>query len=148
MSVDPDTASFTDTNILVYALAEDDPVRSPIAQQLLRALMGNNTLRTSTQVLQELYSTLTRKVTKKLTSEQAIRYLDRIATFPVSTTDYSAIRDAAQLSEAHTLSFWDALIIIAAARARASRLYTEDLQHGRTILGIEIVNPFLEARPL
>jgi len=38
------------------------------------------------------------------------------------------------------------LILVAAARSRAARLYTEDLQHGRVVLGVEIVNPCREAR--
>jgi hypothetical protein len=42
-------------------MAGDDPKRSPVAQDLLRSLMRNRSLRTSTQVLQELYVTLTRK---------------------------------------------------------------------------------------
>jgi predicted nucleic acid-binding protein len=53
---------FVDTNILVYALAADDPKRSAVAQDLVRRLMLHQTLHTSTQVLQELYVTLTRKV--------------------------------------------------------------------------------------
>ena len=36
--------------------------------------------------------------------------------------------------------------LMAAARSGATRLYTEDLQHGRTVLGVEIVNPFRRAR--
>jgi predicted nucleic acid-binding protein len=35
-------------------------------------------LRTSTQVLQELFVTLTRKIRTRLTAEQALRYLDQI----------------------------------------------------------------------
>ncbi|HYK63242.1 MAG TPA: hypothetical protein VEV85_27645 [Bryobacteraceae bacterium] len=64
------------------------------------------------------------------------------------SVDYTAIREAIDLSDKHSFSFWDALIIAAAARSRAVRLYTEDLQHGRVVLGVEIVNPFREARPM
>jgi predicted nucleic acid-binding protein len=39
-------------------------------------------------------------------------------------------------------SFWDALILVCAARSGATRLYTEDLNHGQTVLGVQIVNPF------
>jgi predicted nucleic acid-binding protein len=40
------------------------------------------------------------------------------------------------------LSFWDALVVVAAARSGAKRLYTEDLQNGQMLLGVEVVNPF------
>ena len=142
MSDDGPEACFVDTNVLVYAVADDDPRRSATAQSLIRSLRSAGSLRTSTQVLQELYVTLTRKVQRRLTSEQALEYLDEIAVSPVTGIDYELVRTAAMLSSAHTLSLWDSLMVVAAARSGAKRLYTEDLQHGRKILGLEIVNPF------
>jgi predicted nucleic acid-binding protein len=49
---------------------------------------------------------------------------------------------ASRLEERHRLSFWDALIVEAALRSGALRLVTEDLQTGRRIGGMTIVNPF------
>jgi predicted nucleic acid-binding protein len=137
--------SFVDTNVLVYAVADDDPVRQLAAQTLVDTLAAAQALHTSTQVLQELYVVLTRRVRRKFTSAEAIDYLDRIARAPVTTTDYGLVRQAAELSNRDAFSFWDALILVAAARSGATRLYTEDLQHGRTVLGVEIVNPFRRA---
>jgi predicted nucleic acid-binding protein len=134
--------AFVDTNVLVYALAADDPKRSPIAQELIRSLMLHQAMHTSTQVLQELYVTLTRKVRQPVTSDQALRYLERIATWPVTVLDYEAIRSAIRVSVANQISFWDALIVTAASLSGAKRLYTEDLQAGQVLLGVEIVNPF------
>ena len=48
------------------------------------------------------------------------------------------------LARDHGLSFYDALIVAAAIEAGCDTLYSEDLQHGRTIGGLAIVNPFLE----
>jgi predicted nucleic acid-binding protein len=42
-------------------------------------------------------------------------------------------------------SFWDALIIHAARLAGAAVLYSEDLQHGSSLAGVPVVNPFLKA---
>jgi predicted nucleic acid-binding protein len=145
MSADPPPLSFVDTNIFVYAFANDDIVRAPIAQDLLDQLMAEQALATSTQVLQELFVTLTRKGDRRLRAEEVLRALDRIAKFPVFTTGYAAIRQAAELSGRDAFSFRDALVLVAAARSGATRLYTEDLQHGRTVLGVEIVNPFRRA---
>lgn len=134
--------AFTDTNILVYALAADDPLRFHAAQALLRRLMDSNALRTSTQVLQELFVTLTRKARRPVTAEAALRYMDELAAWPVAVTEYDDIRKAASLAQSAKLSFWDALIVTAAAKCGAKVLYTEDLQNGQTIAGVKIVNPF------
>jgi len=142
MSAEALPAAFVDTNVFVYALAADDERRSPVAQKLVRELMVAQALRTSTQVLQELFVTLTGKIRTRLTAEQALRYLDQIAVYPVVVTDYGAVRDAIELSAGASLSFWDALVVVAAARAGARLLYTEDLQDGQSILGVEVVNPF------
>jgi predicted nucleic acid-binding protein len=142
MSADALPASFVDTNVLVYALAADDAKRCPVAQALLRNLMAAQVLHTSTQILQELFVTLTSKVRTPMKPEQALRYLDHIAAWPVAVLDYEAVRAAAQLSSGKSLSFWDALVIVAAARSGSKRLYSEDLQDGQTILGVEVVNPF------
>jgi len=135
--------SFVDTNVFVYAATDDEPQRQAIARDLLGQLTESEVLQTSTQVLQELYVVLTRKVQRKFTPREALAYLDRIARSPVTGIDYGVVREAAELSSRHTLSMWDALVIVAAARSGAERLYSEDLQHGRKILGVEILNPFL-----
>jgi len=141
-------ASFVDTNVLVYALAADDPGRSPIAQDLLRRLMLNRSLHTSTQVLQELYVTLTRKGKSPMPPESALGYIDQLAAWPVAVTDFKSVRRAIELSIGSMLSFWDALIVVAAERSGARILYSEDLQAGQELLGVRIVNPFtLAAMP-
>ncbi|HEY7333412.1 MAG TPA: PIN domain-containing protein [Bryobacteraceae bacterium] len=146
MSVEYVPLSFVDTSILVYGFAADDPARSPIAQALVDELMSARAFLTSTQVLQEFYVTMTGKIRRRVTSAEALRHLEQLAQFPVFTNDYNNIREAIEISADHKFSFWDALIVVSAARSHAARLYTEDLQHGRVILGVEIVNPFREKR--
>jgi predicted nucleic acid-binding protein len=75
--------------------------------------------------------------------EEGINCLETLSEWPVLTIDYNAIQDAAGLTRDAVLSFWDALIIVAAARSGAVTLYTEDLNHGQEILGVRITNPFL-----
>ena len=142
MSAEPVPPTFVDTNVLVYALAADDARRSSIAQRELRALMAEQALRTSLQVLEELYVTLTRKVKPPLSPQQALRYMDQVAAWPVFAPDYGAVRAAVEVAEAQGFSFWDSLIVVCAARSGASRLFTEDLQDGRVVMGVEVVNPF------
>lgn len=139
--------SFIDSNIVVYALAQDDAVKAPIARTLLDGLATAGSVRLSTQVLQESYVNLTRKGKRVLSPSAALAALDLWAEFPIVQIDYTLIRAAANFSASQYVSFGDALILVAAARAGAKRLYTEDLQHGRVWDGVEVVNPFLAAKP-
>jgi len=45
-------------------------------------------------------------------------------------------------SRKHRLSFWDALIVRAAAQAGCELLLSEDLNDGQMIEGVRIENPF------
>lgn len=138
---DPASPCFVDTNVLVYAATLDDTRTLP-AQELVTNLVDLKALRTSTQVLQELYVVSTRKIPRPLSPDQALAYIDHLATCPVVINDLPILHSAARLSSRDHISFWDALLIASAVKARCTRLYTEDLQHGHTILGVKIVNPF------
>ena len=135
-------AAFVDTNIFVYAFDRSHPEKRKIAGALIERLAETRSLCTSTQVLQEFYNVITRKIQIPLRPQKAILLIDILASWPVFLIDVPAIRQAALLCQKVSVSFWDALIIVAAFRCGASRLYTEDLKHGETYLGLEIVNPF------
>lgn len=140
-------AAFVDTNVLVYALEINHSPKKQIAQRLINDLMERDEFRISTQVLLELFVTLTRKVSQPCSTAEALTVLDDFTAWPLMTVDYAAIRAAVELAERARLSFWDALVIVAAQRSSATVLYTEDLNHGQTILGISITNPFISLRP-
>lgn len=133
---------FIDTNVIVYAVEKSESPKKRIAQRLLGELMDEDRLRVSTQVLQELFVTMTRKATVRCTVEEALTILEDLTAWPLTVVDYAAIRAAAGLTGQADLLFWDALVVVAAARSGASVLYTEDLNDGQEILGVRITNPF------
>jgi predicted nucleic acid-binding protein len=51
------------------------------------------------------------------------------------------VLDASSLEERHTLSFCDALIVVAARRTGASVLLSEDLHTGRDFGALVVSNP-------
>ena len=134
--------AFVDTNVLVYAFEKSSSPKKRVAQRLLNELMEEDRLRVSTQVLQELFVTLTRKVSQPCSNDEALAVLEDLTAWPLMTIDYAAIRAAVRLASQATLSFWDALVVVAAARTGAAVLYTEDLNHGQEILGVRVGNPF------
>ena len=135
--------AFVDTNVLVYAFDRSDSLKKSAAERLLRELMDSDRLRLSTQVLQELFVTLTRKVQRRCSNEEARAVLEDLAAWPLVTIDYAAICAAIGLSGQSEISFWDSLVVVAAARSGAAVLYTEDLKDGQEILGVRVRNPFV-----
>lgn len=133
---------FVDTNVLVYAFDKSVSSKKQIAARLLNELVEEDRVRVSTQVLQELFVTLTRKVRQPCSSAEALAVLEHLTAWPLMVVDYMAIRAAAALAHEAKLSFWDALIVVGAAKSGAAVLYTEDLNDGQEILGIRITNPF------
>jgi predicted nucleic acid-binding protein len=47
-----------------------------------------------------------------------------------------------KIRKSHGFSFWDSAIVAAAKSVGCDRVYTEDLTHGQTVVGVKIVNPF------
>ncbi len=134
--------SFVDTNVLVYAFQKSPSAKQQVARRLLAELMEEGRLRVSTQVLQELFVTLTLKEALRCSNEEALAVLEELTEWPLLLVDYSVIRAGAELAGQVKISFWDALIVVAAARSGAAVLYTEDLNDGQEILGVRIRNPF------
>ncbi len=134
--------TFVDTNVLVYAHDRSERRRQPIAATLLEELWEGRTGRLSTQVLQECYSVVTRKLDPPMARAEARELVSIYAAWPLVQVDPALILLASRLEEDHQLSFWDALIVEAAIRSGATLLVTEDLQDGQTVGGVRIENPF------
>jgi predicted nucleic acid-binding protein len=134
--------TFIDTNVLVYAYDADAGDKHSKAQALVRDCWESETGAISTQVLQEFYVTVTRKLPKTITKQDARVVMQTYEAWPVYCPSTADIIAASELEQQHSLSFWDALIIIAAQKSGASTLISEDLQDGRQIGSLTIVNPF------
>jgi predicted nucleic acid-binding protein len=134
--------TFFDTNVFVYLFDVDSPGKRQKAHDLVRGHAASGDLLLSTQVLQEFYVTVTRKLAKPLTEDAALDTLRQLAAFPVVQVDSRLVLEAARRSQGLKLSFWDTLIIQAAVEGGASGLLSEDLQHGRRVDGVTIENPF------
>jgi predicted nucleic acid-binding protein len=133
---------FVDTNILVYAYDAHAGQKRRDARAHLRHLWETETGSLSTQVLQEFYVTVTRKLTAPLSTRTAREIIATYRTWPVHRPDVDDLLAASELQERDRLSFWDAVVVVSAQRSGASRLLTEDLQAGRRFEELLVVNPF------
>jgi predicted nucleic acid-binding protein len=132
--------SFLDSNILLYTDDARAPEKQAAALDLVERCRFERRGVISTQVLQEYFVTATKKL--KVPAEIAKRKTELFGRFELVQVGLGDVLAAIDLHRAHQLSFWDALIVRAAIRAGCTVLFSEDLQTGRKIEGLEIVNPF------
>lgn len=134
--------SFVDTNIMVYAHDLDAGEKHEIAKRTLITLWESGTGVISTQVLQEFYVTLTRKVPNPLKKSLVRSIIKNYLVWEVVVNNGETILQAIEIEENYNISFWDAMIVSAAYSKNAAFIITEDLNDGQQIEGIIIVNPF------
>ena len=128
---------FLDTNVLIYALAENDP-RNARAEELLAA--GGII---SVQVLNEFTSVARKKLSMSWEEiREAIEAFLVLCSEPLPIT-METHEAAREIAEMHSYGIYDGLVLAAALDAGCSILYSEDLQDGQRVGGqLTIRNPF------
>ncbi len=133
--------TFVDTNVLVYAVDDSEPEKREIARRSLGSSRYGQVV-LSTQVLGEFYVTVTRKLAAPLADTKAFEALDWLGLLPVVSIDTTLVTSAVHVSRSAQLSYWDGLVVAAAARGGCQRLLSEDLNDGQQIGSVRVENPF------
>ena len=103
---------FVDTNILVYAHDLSAGDRHAKASAVIESLWEAETGVISTQVLQEFYVTVTRKIKNPLKLAEAREIIRNYTAWPLQINDPETSIRASEIEEKNSLSFWDALILV------------------------------------
>lgn len=133
---------FVDTNVLVYAHDTTAGRKRDVAREVVLELWNTATGVVSTQVLQELFVSLTQKIPIPIDKKKARIIIEDLCAWDVVVNDEQSVLGAIDLQAKYRLSFWDSLILEAAGRSGATTLYSEDFSNGQQIGGMAIFNPF------
>jgi len=133
--------TFVDTNVLIYAHDIDAGPKHEIAKSIMRELWSNRTGLLSTQILQEFYVNVTRKIASPLSKVSARAVIHSYSSWCIENALVD-ISTAFRIEDESQIGFWDALVIASAAKGGAKRLLSEDLNSGQTVTGVLIENPF------
>jgi predicted nucleic acid-binding protein len=131
---------FIDSNILIYTLDEKSSEKQETARIFLKEAKQNSSLVISTQVLQEVYNIATTKLKMKKLYVKHILYTYK--DMEIIQVDFDIIQQGIDISIFSQISFWDGLLIAAAASANCGSVLSEDMNHGQIIQGVRVVNPF------
>lgn len=135
-------AVFVDTNVLVYVRDAGEPVKQPAAASWIERLWMEQSGRTSIQVLNEFYVTVTRKLRPGMAPEDAWADVHALLAWDPQPIDRELVLRARDVERRHRLSWWDAMIVAAAQLQGCTLLLTEDLQDGWHCDGVTVCNPF------
>jgi predicted nucleic acid-binding protein len=133
---------FVDTNVLVYARDASEGQKQERALAWVEHLWRTREGRLSHQVLEEYYVTVTRKLRPGLPPADARADVRALVAWGPVVVDAEVLESAWRLESRWRLSFWDAAILAEARSAGCGQLLTEDLEHGRTLGGVRVVDPF------
>lgn len=142
--VNPSGLFFLDTNIFVYSFDTTSPAKQLIAQDLIRQAIATRRGVISSQVIQGFLSVALRKFARPISISEARQYL-QLVLMPLcqhypSTDFYDR---ALLLKDTTGYSFYDALIVTSAMEMGCRTLFSEDMQGGRKIGDMVIINPFM-----
>jgi predicted nucleic acid-binding protein len=133
---------FLDTNILAYVYDAKDVAKRERAGRVVEILGASGDAAISTQVLGELYSSLTRgrglNIPHEVAEASIQRYLQSWTVFQVAPLH---ILEAMRGVREHKLSYYDALIWATARLNGVPYILSEDGQDGRNIDGVRTLNP-------
>ena len=139
----PENRIFVDTNVLVYAYDISAGEKAKVAREILLGLWENGTGVISTQILQEFYVVVTRKIPSPMDARTARGIVEDLLLWEVIANDENSVLEAIDISIKYRISFRDSLVVQAAARSGATELLSEDLHPGKAAKGITVRNPFL-----
>ena len=131
-----------DTSVLIYARDPRDLVKQQKARALTANLLDGALL---WQVACEFIAASRKLTAVGYTQAQAWGELEQLRVlWKLIVPSENVFVRAEQLTANHNLSFWDAMMILAACmEGGITRLFTEDFDNSlKQATGVEIVNPF------
>ncbi|MGJ4789264.1 PIN domain-containing protein [Leptospira koniambonensis] len=133
---------FLDTNILLYQFGEDEDKRVQAIDILDQAVRSDNYV-ISYQVIQEFSNVALSEKKKYFSVPELKSYLQDIL-IPLCKFYPSAdfYLEGLRIKNKYKYGFYDSLILAAAKRLGCTQIYSEDLQTGQKLEGLQIINPF------
>ena len=134
---------FVDTNVLLYAVSALSENAAKRRRAL--ALLEEDDLAISVQVLQEFYHQATRPSRPAaITPEQALRFIEAIDSLPVQPITLDTFRAGVAISQRFGLSYWNGAILAAARAMGCDAVYSEDMSSDQDYGGVRVLNPFVD----
>jgi predicted nucleic acid-binding protein len=135
---------FVDTNVLVYTVDESEPEKQSQARIWLDALVDHEALVLSPQSINEFYRASRRRF-PAVDRQAVISVCEALLPWCLAPLNVHTTRVAWALEEATKYHWYDCLLLAAAELASCRYFLSEDMQRGRKVGSLIIVDPFVTA---
>jgi predicted nucleic acid-binding protein len=136
-------AVFVDAKLLVYTRDRRFADKKAEAEKWLGKLWQEQRGRTSFQVLNEFYTTVTRKLKPGLSADLAWEDIQLLLAWNPQPIDARLLSRAFDIEKRYRLNWWDSLVVAAAQLQGCVLLLSEDMQDGAEYGGVIVRNPFI-----
>jgi predicted nucleic acid-binding protein len=133
---------FVDTNVLVYAADERNPEKRRRAREWVGALASSDRLVLSPQSISEFYH-VSRRRFPSVARADLLRTCEEFLVWCTAALDIYTIRKAWAVEAATGYQWFDCLLLASASAAGCDFFISEDLQHGRLVEDMKVIDPFL-----
>lgn len=108
---------------------------------MLKRTLRSHTLVLSLQSLNEWYRVVVekRRLLSRVDARDVVAKFEPFCTAPL---DYSVLQHAWLIQDETNYTIWDCLLLASASLSGCEYFFSEDLQHERRILNLQILNPF------
>ncbi len=135
---------FLDTNVILYSRDLNAPLKRERARHWFKALMLSSPPVINLQVINEFCNAALRKF-PYLTEAMVKADADDLRLWGDAPIDYETIEEAWRIREAFGYAWFDCVLLASAIGLNCSHFLSEDMQHGQSVNGLTIINPFLAA---
>lgn len=134
--------ALVDSNILIYAFAEDSSKHEAALRLLRQCFSGNIALAISLQNIGEFCNiALWKYKLDQAVARRVVQQLLYCSSFVKISYTAGEFERALELSGRHNMEFWDAMLVATMKENAIDTIYTEDAGFGK-VPGIKVVNPF------
>jgi predicted nucleic acid-binding protein len=136
------TLFFLDANILIYTRDYREPAKQKTAARWLTKLAEREQAVVNLQAINEVRHVALRKLTR-LDPTTIRLWTEDLRTLGDTIVDEDVAEDAWAIHLKYKLSWFDCMVLGAAARLGCSYVVTEDMGADRRVGSLNLINPFL-----
>jgi predicted nucleic acid-binding protein len=139
------TRVLIDTNVLIYAVDQNNPAKQEQAIRVLEKLVAAGNAVLSIQALSEFANASLKRLRPPMPPEVTVAQVARLArSCPILDLTANIVIEATRAVRDHRLAYYDAQLWATARLNQVPVIFSEDFTAGASLEGIRFIDPFAQ----